>query len=52
MHKSTGPPIYYTYRSWSAIETHAMKLPAHTVFFTDVNAEKVCNSVVTESEKC
>lgn len=31
---------------------HAMKLPAHTVFFADVNAEKVCNSVVTESEKC
>lgn len=37
MNKSSGTPTHYTYRSCFSLETHAMKLPAHS-FSADVNA--------------
>lgn len=30
MHKSTGPPTHYTYRSCSAFKTHTTKLLVHS----------------------
>lgn len=35
--KHTGPPIYYAARSCLALDTHAVKLPAHSLC-ADVSA--------------
>lgn len=39
MDKSTGLSTHYTYKSCSAMEAHAMKLPTHS-FVADVNARR------------
>lgn len=48
MDKTIRPHTNYTYRSSSAIETHALKLPTHS-FCTDVNVRGVWTSAVIES---
>lgn len=48
--KSSGPPTHYTYRSCAALETQAMKLPAHSSF-ADVNfiGLKLCIRIYCKS---
>lgn len=50
MHKSTGPPTHYTYRSCSAIKTHTTKLLVHSFCAVNVRGGlELCSYTVSRA---